>query len=117
MSLSCLGHGWARVAGQASATLLSIGELWLASGPAEEVGCCCRYKAWRAWCPHQECHRKPTLGQELAERVRVPLRAQGMEHAIYMSGRPEQGGPWVQAGAAHLLRDCHLGAELGQSTP
>lgn len=56
-------------------------------------------------------------GQELAERVRVPLWAQGMEHAIHMSGRPEQGGPWAQAGAAHLLRDCHLGAQLGQGTP
>lgn len=62
MSLSCLGHGWARAAGPASATLLGIGELWLVSGPAEEAGCCCRYEAWRAWCPHQECHRKQTSG-------------------------------------------------------
>lgn len=62
MSLSCLGHGWARVARQALATLLGIGKLELVSGPAEEVRCCCKYKAWRAWCLHQECHRKQTSG-------------------------------------------------------
>lgn len=37
--LSCLSHSWARVVGQASVPLKGTGELWLVSGPAEEVRC------------------------------------------------------------------------------
>lgn len=56
-------------------------------------------------------------GGRCTEKVRVLLWAQGLEHAMYMSGGPEQGGHWAPAEAAKLLRDCTAGTEHHPTSP
>lgn len=107
MSLSCLAHGGGRLAGQASATLLGLGALQLMSGPAGARSGAHGSHTRRVTGikPHgQELHKTDGMVPRKSE---LPLWAQGMGHAMYMSGGPEQGSHWAQVHATKWLRDCH----------